>query len=135
MYEASRVRVREPGGELTGDLAGFAAGVWLARDQPVLERAAAEILEHHVRPASRLSVVVEAADVRVSEGRHGMRLAFEAGGVGIAAEDLQGNPPAELDILRGPNLGHPTNPEAVVESVATPYQFIRHGASLCGLRG
>ena len=65
----------------------------------------------------------------------GSYLAFEAGGVGIAAEDLQGNPPAELEILRGPNLGHPTDPEAVVESVATPYQFIRHGASLCGLRG
>ena len=98
------MRVREAGSELAGDSLCLLERVRLAWDEPVLQRAATEILEHHEGPAVGLAVVVEPTDVRVSKRRHSLRLALEARRVGVAGEQLQGDAPAKLDVVRRPDL-------------------------------
>ena len=79
--------------------------------QPLLERAAGDVLEHHVRPPVLLAVVVDLRDVRVGERCDRARLALEPGRVGVRREQLDRDEPPELEVLCAPDLGHPAAPE------------------------
>ena len=104
MDEPARVRVREAGGKLPGDSLCLVTRIRLAWHEPLLQCAAAEVLEHHEGAVAGLAVVVEPTDVGVSERGHRLSLAFEACRVGVAGEQLQGDAAAELDIVSSPDL-------------------------------
>ena len=78
------VSMREPGGDLAGELVGDGVGELLAVRHPFVERSARQVLEDDVRPAVRLAEGVDGADVRVRERRDRTRLALEARRVGVA---------------------------------------------------
>ena len=78
MHDAARVRVREPGGDARRDGERLVVRQRLPVAQPLLERAAGHVLEHDVRAAVGLAVVVELRDVRVRERGDRARLALEA---------------------------------------------------------
>src|SRR5256885_14422095 len=104
MKGPARVRVRGAGAQPRGVSLCPLTKIRLAGEEPVLQRAPAEILEHHEGAAIGLAVVVEATDVRVAERGHGLRLALEARRVGVSGEQLQGDAPAELDVVGSPDL-------------------------------
>ena len=62
------------------------------------------------------------------------RLALEARGVRVRREQLDRDVPAELEILRAPDLGHAAAPEQVVEPVAAGDDGLGHGDTLCADR-
>jgi hypothetical protein len=86
MNQPAVVRVSKARGDVGGD--AFALGV-VERPpagEPIFERAAREVLEHHVRTALCAPVVVDPADVRVRERGDGLGLAFEALRIGLGTE-------------------------------------------------
>ena len=88
MHETSRVRVRETGGDLGRDVRGVGVRQRRPLLEPVLERAAGKVLEHHVRASLGLAVVVELRDVWMRERSGGPGLAVEARTVGVGREQL-----------------------------------------------
>ncbi len=94
------------------------------RLQPVLERAVRQVLEHHVAPTGVLAVVVDRRDVRVRERRGRARLALEAGGVGLHAEHLDRDTPAELLVLSEPDGAHRPASQRFEQAV-TPGDHLR----------
>ncbi len=67
MHDTASVGVREACGDARGDVERLVVRQRLSRPQPVLERAAGQILEHDVRTPIGVAVVVEVRDVRVCE--------------------------------------------------------------------
>ena len=83
--EAARVGLREPGGDLGSDLERLLVRQRSSREQPVFERSARQVLEHHVAVAVALAVVVDAADVGVVEPSDRAGLPLEASRVRLWA--------------------------------------------------
>ena len=79
---------------------------WDVLRETFCERAAGEILEHHVGPALVLAVVEDLHDVRVSERRGCPRLALEPGQVGIRPQELDHHAPLQHPIVGEPDIGH-----------------------------
>ncbi len=118
MDEAALVRVREARGDLLRDPAGLPVRQRAAGREPVLERAARQVLEDHVRALVCLPVVEELADVGMRERGDRPRLPLEAGAVGVGRDQLDGDPPSELAVLREPDRGHGAAAERLLEVVA-----------------
>src|SRR6185503_410540 len=88
-----------------------------------LERAAVEELHRDVVRALPLAAVVDGDDVLVVEARRAARLAPEAldelGVLGEAAvQDLERDPPPELQVLGAVDVGHPARADAIEHAVA-----------------
>ena len=104
--EAALVRVREPGGDLGRRSAASPRRAAAGRREPVLERPAGQVLEHHVGPAVGLAVVVDrqmfgcasAAAARASRSKRAR--------VGVTREHLDCDTAAELLVLREPDGAH-----------------------------
>ena len=94
VHEAAVVRVREAGRDLRRDPERLGIRLTLPVAEPVLQRAVREVLEHHVRAAVRLAVVVEGADVRMGERSHRPGLALEPCALGARREHLRLRPAA-----------------------------------------
>jgi hypothetical protein len=117
MDESALVRVREPGGNLGRDRLRFRIVERLTRRQAILERAARQVLEDHVRPSPLAPVVEEPADVRMRERGDRMSFPLETGRVGVAPEALERYEPVELCVRREPDFGHRTRPEPLLEAI------------------
>ena len=130
------MRVREPGGDLAGRSARCrrrCSGLpGASRSSSVPPGRYSSTM--YRRPAV-FAVVVEGADVRVRERGCRAGLALEAGRVGLGREQLDRDGAVELEILRGPDLGHAAGPEPVLEAVAAGDDLRVHGGSVCPRRG
>ena len=131
MDEPAVVRVREPGRDAARDLLGLGVGQRRALAEPVLERSARQVLEHHERPAGDLAVVEELVHVRMRERRRCAGLALEARRIGVAAEQLQSDAAAELEILGEEDLGHRSVAEPLDDAVPARDEALAHGSTLC----
>jgi hypothetical protein len=127
--DAARVSVGEPGGDPGRDALRLLDRERALAREPVCERAAAEALEHHVRPPVRgLPVVAEDADVLVRERGDRASLTAEASVVGARREQLDRYGASELAVGRAPDLRHGAAPEQLVEPVtASDLLLGRHG--------
>jgi hypothetical protein len=124
------VGVSEARGDFGRDLAGFRVVERPRRLEAVLERPTRQVLEHHVRTAVLLAVVVEPGDVRMRQRGDGLRLALEAGRVGVAAQELDRDLAAELHVVREPDLGHGARAELVLEAITAADRLVHRASSL-----
>jgi len=90
------------------------------------------VLEHHVRAAFGLAVIVELHDIRMGERRHRPCLTLEARPVGVGCQQLDRDVAAELQSRRAtPRTCH--RAEQLVEPVATGDDRLGHRDTLCQL--
>jgi hypothetical protein len=116
--QATVVRVCEARRDVCGDALALRVVEWLPGSKPVFERAAGEVLEHHVRTALRAPVVVDPADVRVRERSDRLSFSLEPLGIGVGSEQLQCDVSVELRVVRKPDLCHPAGSELLLETVS-----------------
>src|SRR3954470_22913475 len=90
---------------------------WRFARQALLEAAAGQELEHDVRLARVLAMVVELNDVRMSQRRNGVCLALEADRVRLRREQLQRDAALEVPIESAPDLGHPAGTQQPLELI------------------
>ena len=128
--QPSVVRVREPGRDLGRDPLALGVVQRLPRGETIFQRAAGKMLEDHVPPAVRASVVEEPADVRMGERRDRLGLALEALRIGVRSEQLQRDPPVELGVVRQPDLRHAARAELLLETVSAADRLAHFASSL-----
>ena len=135
VHEPALVRMCEAGRHLGRDAQRLAVGQPLSVAKAVLERAVRQVLEHHVRPAVGLAVVVERADVRMRERCDRASLTLEAGPVGARREHLHGDPPLELVVVREPDGAHRAAAERLEQPVAAGDRLPRHLRGIIVIHG
>jgi hypothetical protein len=130
MDQAPVMRVCKAGSDLSRDPLALRVIQRLPPGEPVFQRAPGEVLEDHVPPSVRPSVVEESADVRVGERCDRLGLALEALGVGVCPEQLQRDLPVELGVVRQPHLPHSANAELLLETVSAADRLAHIASSL-----